>query len=48
MQNPKIFEELSKETQDFIEFMLKDNAFSRDFLITAIQEYYQANNQEDK
>lgn len=40
---PTMQEEVSKETQEFIRAMLRDHAFSEEFLITAIQEYY-ANN----
>lgn len=39
-----IEQELAKETQDFIRFMLRDHAFSEDFLVTAIQEYFWHNN----
>lgn len=39
-------EELGKETQEFIRRMLRDHAFSEEFLVTAIQEYY-ANNLAD-
>lgn len=43
MDNPKRFEELSKESKDLILFFLKDNSFDMEFLLTAVQEYYQAN-----
>lgn len=36
-------EELQKETQDVLRFLIRDNAFDIEFLITAIQEYYQNN-----
>ncbi len=37
------FAELSKETQEVIRFLLRDNAFDSEFLLTAIQEYCLAN-----
>ena len=36
-------DELAKETQDVIRFLLSDNAFDREFLLTAVQEYYHNN-----
>jgi len=36
-------EELAKETHDVLRFLLRDQAFSEDFLLTAIQEYFRNN-----
>ena len=35
--------ELQKETHDVLRFLLRDQAFSEDFLLTAIQEYFRSN-----
>ncbi len=40
--------ELSKETQGVIRFLLRDHAFDEEFLVTAIQEYFQRNTAERK
>lgn len=40
--------ELSKETLDLIRFLVKDSAFDVEFLVTAIQEYFQSNRKEQK
>lgn len=36
-------EELGKESQDLLRFLLHDHAFSEEFLVTTIQEYYDNN-----
>ncbi len=35
--------ELSSKEQDLLRFLIRDQAFSVEFLVTAIQEYYQHN-----
>ena len=35
--------ELHKETLDVIRFLIQDHAFATEFLVTAVQEYYQRN-----
>jgi hypothetical protein len=43
MQGPTRAEEVSKETQEVIRFLIQDHAFDVEFLITAIQEYFHRN-----
>lgn len=38
-----ITEELSLPEQDLLRFLIKDNAFNQEFLVTVLQEYYQNN-----
>ena len=38
----------NKKAQEVLRFLIKDQAFSVDFLITAIQEYIENNNVERK
>lgn len=42
----KLLEELNPETQEVIRFLIRDQAFSLEFLVTVIQEYYQNNTHE--
>ena len=38
-------EELGQEAHELIRFLLRDHAFSEEFLVTAIQEYFQGNSE---
>lgn len=38
-----ITDELSLPEQDLLRFLIKDNAFNQEFLVTVLQEYYQNN-----
>ena len=40
--------ELPKEILDILRFLIKDQAFDVEFLVTAIQEYYQKNRPKSK
>ena len=40
--------ELGKQAQRLLRFLIEDHAFSTDFLITAVQEYFHANTTQPK
>lgn len=45
---PTASEELAKDLQELIRFLIEDHAFDKEFLVTAVQEYYNANRKPQK